>query len=78
NPVIFIKNALSPAEISRVIILDEDKKQALAIASETQFSLAIGKQGLNVRLANRLCDWSIDVKTEEQAAEMDLSEFTSR
>ncbi|MBD5436932.1 MAG: transcription termination/antitermination protein NusA [Treponema sp.] len=78
NPVVFIKNALSPAEISRVIILDEDKKQALAIASESQFSLAIGKQGLNVRLANRLCDWSIDVKTEEQAAEMDLSEFTSR
>lgn len=74
DPTVFIKNALSPAEVEKVLILDEDKKQALAVVSESQFSLAIGKQGQNVRLANRLCDWSIDVKTEEQAAEMDLSE----
>ena len=78
DPVVFIKNALSPAEVERVLIIDEEKRQALAIVNESQFSLAIGKQGQNVRLANRLCDWSIDVKTEEQAAEMDLSEFTSR
>ena len=77
DPVQFIKNALSPAEVSNVFILDEDKKQALAVVPDAQFSLAIGKQGQNVRLANRLCDWSIDVKTEEQAAEMDLSEISS-
>ena len=78
DPRVFIKNALSPAEVSRVVILDNDKKEALAIVNEAQFSLAIGKQGQNVRLANRLCDWSIDVKTEEQAAEMDLSEVDTR
>ena len=78
DPTVFIKNALSPAEVSKVIILDADKKQALAIVSDTQFSLAIGKQGQNVRLANKLCDWTIDVKTEEQAADMDLSEVVSR
>jgi N utilization substance protein A len=78
DPVEFIKNALSPAEVEKVLITDEEKRTALAIVNESQFSLAIGKQGQNVRLANRLCDWSIDVKTEEQAAEMDLSEFTSR
>lgn len=78
DPVIFIRNALLPAEVSKVIILDEDKKQALAIVPDDQFSLAIGKQGQNVRLANRLCDWSIDVKTEEQAADIDLSEVSSR
>ena len=78
EPTAFIKNALSPAEVGRVIILDQDKKQALAIVPESQFSLAIGKQGLNVRLANRLCDWNIDVKTEEQAAELDLSEIATR
>ena len=78
DPIIFIRNALSPAEVLRVIILDEDKKQALAIVSDSQFSFAIGKQGLNVKLANKLCDWSIDVKTEEQAAELDLNELTSR
>lgn len=78
DPVEFIKNALSPAEVDRVLITDEEKKQALAIVNESQFSLAIGKQGQNVRLANRLCDWSIDVKTEEQAAEIDLSQFSTR
>ncbi len=78
DPVVFIKNALSPAEVSRVIILDEDKKQALAVVSDAQFSIAIGAKGQNVRLANRLCDWSIDVKTEEQAAELDLSSVGTR
>lgn len=74
NPAEFIKNALSPAQVSRVVILDEEKRQALAIVDDSQFSLAIGKQGQNVRLANRLCDWSIDVKTEEQCEGMDFSE----
>ncbi|MCR5723607.1 MAG: transcription termination factor NusA [Treponema sp.] len=78
DPTVFIKNALSPAEVSKVIIRDADKKTALAIVPEDQFSLAIGKQGQNVRLANRLCDWSIDVKTEDQVSEADLTETSSR
>ncbi len=78
DPHVFIKNALSPAEVTRVVILDSDKKTALAIVPDSQFSLAIGKQGMNVRLANRLCDWNIDVKTEEQAAELDLTENDRR
>ena len=78
DPHEFIKNALSPAEVKRVVILDRDKKEALAIVADSQFSLAIGKQGQNVRLANKLCDWAIDVKTEEQAADMDLTEVDSR
>lgn len=73
DPVEFIKNALSPAEVSQVVVLDESKRQALAIVADNQLSLAIGKQGLNVRLANRLADWSIDVKTDEQFEEMDIS-----
>ncbi|MCR4899528.1 MAG: transcription termination factor NusA [Treponema sp.] len=77
DPVEFIKNALSPAQVNRVLIMDADKRQALAIVEESQFSLAIGRQGQNVRLANRLCDWNIDVKTVEQAAEMDLSSFNT-
>lgn len=78
DPTVFIKNALSPAEVSRVVIMDASKKLALAIVPDSQFSLAIGKQGQNVRLANRLCDWNIDVKTEEQAADIDFSEIDSR
>ena len=73
DPSIFIANALSPAKVNRVVILDAEKKMALAIVDDDQFSLAIGKQGQNVRLANRLCDWTIDVKTEEQCEGMDLS-----
>ncbi|MBN1648997.1 MAG: transcription termination/antitermination protein NusA [Spirochaetales bacterium] len=73
DPRVFIKNALSPAEVMHVLILDEVKRQALAVVVENQLSLAIGKQGLNVRLANRLADWNIDVKTESQFQEMDIS-----
>jgi N utilization substance protein A len=78
DPRMFIKNALLPAEVKQVIVVDEAKKSALAIVGDNQFSLAIGKQGLNVRLANRLVDWNIDVKTEQQFAEMDLSAETKR
>ena len=73
NPAEFSKNALSPAQVERVVIMDAEKRQALAIVEDSQFSLAIGKQGQNVRLANRLCDWNIDVKTVEQAEDIDFS-----
>jgi len=78
DPTVFIKNALSPVEVLHVVLFDEAKKQALAVVAENQFSLAIGKQGLNVRLANRLTDWNIDVKTEQQFEEMDISAETKR
>jgi N utilization substance protein A len=78
DPRKFIKNALSPAEVRDVIVLDESKHQALAVVAESQLSLAIGKQGLNVRLANRLADWNIDVKTDAQFAEMDIASESRR
>ena len=78
DPKTFIKNALSPADVKMVILLDEGKRQALAVVEESQLSLAIGKQGLNVRLANRLVDWNIDVKTEEQFDEMDIAMETKK
>jgi N utilization substance protein A len=78
DPRKFIKNALSPAEVRDVVILDESKHQALAVVAESQLSLAIGKQGLNVRLANRLADWNIDVKTDAQFAELDIASESRR
>ncbi|GHV82756.1 transcription termination/antitermination protein NusA [Spirochaetia bacterium] len=78
DPQTFIKNALSPADVREVIILDEGKHQALAVVNENQLSLAIGKQGQNVRLANRLSDWNIDVKTMAQFEEMDISSESRR
>ncbi len=72
----FIKDSLTPAKIDHVYILDEDLHKALVVVSDDQLSLAIGKMGQNVRLANRLIDWAIDVKTSSQFAEMKAnSEF---
>ena len=66
DPVEFIKNALSPAKNAIVNIIDEKKKEALAILDENNFSLAIGKKGNNVKLASRLTKYKISVKTLAQ------------
>ena len=65
DPVVFIKNALSPAKEVNVLILNPDENHAIAIAEGEQLSLAIGKRGQNVRLAARLTKFRIDVKTPE-------------
>ena len=65
----FIENALSPAKNITVIITSDDNNEATAIVDEDNLSLAIGKKGLNVRLAARLTHFKIDVKTYEQAKE---------
>lgn len=66
NPVEFISNALSPAKISAVKILDEYHQHALAEVKDDQFSLAIGKKGQNVRLAAKLTGWKIDVRSPKE------------
>ncbi|MEW5768428.1 MAG: transcription termination factor NusA [bacterium] len=68
DPVTFITNALNPAQISQVI-LDESKKTATVIVPDNQLSLAIGKEGQNVRLAAKLTNWRIDIKKETELAE---------
>jgi transcription termination/antitermination protein NusA len=78
DPRRFIRNALSPADVKEVYVLDEGKKSALAVVDESQLSVAIGKQGMNVRLANRMCDWNIDVKTDEQFRDLDLGSEARR
>ncbi len=62
----YIENALSPAK-TVAIVADEDTKQALVIVPDNQLSLAIGKEGQNARLAARLTDFKIDIKSESQA-----------
>ncbi|MCW8133140.1 MAG: transcription termination/antitermination protein NusA [Planctomycetota bacterium] len=66
SPDIFIRNALSPAEITAVE-LDRESQHARVIVPEDQLSLAIGKKGQNVRLTAKLTHWHIDIMTEEQA-----------
>lgn len=65
----FISSALSPARVIRVI-LDEEEKSARVIVADHQLSLAIGKEGQNARLAAKLTDWKIDIKSETQYREM--------
>jgi N utilization substance protein A len=66
DPETYIKNALSPAKVSR-IILDRDEKQMTIIVAEDQMSLAIGKKGQNVRLAAKLVKWKVDIKGSAEA-----------
>ncbi len=65
DPYVLIRNVLSPAEVEKVI-LDEELKEATAVVPDFQLSLAIGKEGQNVRLAARLSGWKIDIKSHSQ------------
>lgn len=71
NPLEFIAKSLSPAKVISVTELDGDK-QAIAVVPDDKLSLAIGRNGQNVRLAARLTGWKIDVKSESVAQTMDL------
>jgi len=69
DPARFVSNALAPAQISLAVV-DEEKKTLLVVAPDDQLSLAIGRQGQNVRLASQLLGWRIDVKSEQKYAKM--------
>ncbi|OGI03791.1 MAG: transcription termination/antitermination protein NusA [Candidatus Melainabacteria bacterium GWF2_37_15] len=71
NPVEYITNALSPARIVSVQILDPDNRVAVVIVPDDQLSLAIGREGQNVRLAHRLTGWKIDIKSLSQYEKME-------
>ena len=70
-PGLFIMEALKPARVVGIIV-DEENKSATAIVKDDSLSLAIGKKGVNARLAVRLTGYNIDIKTETQAAEEGL------
>jgi N utilization substance protein A len=73
----YAANALNPAKISKVLIIDPAEKRMEVIVEEKQQSLAIGKKGQNVRLASKLIGWQIDVKSEEQKKQEVLSVMES-
>ena len=69
----FIENALSPAKNLHVFITDEKKQEALVVVDNDNLSLAIGKKGLNVKLASRLTKYKLDIKTTDQSKEMGIN-----
>ncbi len=68
----FVQAALSPAEVSSVKILSSEEKKIEVIVGDDQLSLAIGKNGQNVRLASKLTGWSIDIRSKKELAKEKL------
>ena len=73
----FIVNALAPAEVTKVVMDEEDERVEVVVPDE-QLSLAIGRRGQNVRLASQLSGWQIDIMTESQESERRQREFSER
>jgi len=72
EPGKMISAALSPSKVEMVLI-DEEEKSALVVVPDYQLSLAIGKEGQNVRLAARLCNWKIDIKSHSKYDELEAA-----
>jgi N utilization substance protein A len=70
DPATYIANSLSPAKVDEVILLNPDERQSLVLVPENQLSLAIGKEGQNVRLAARLTGWKIDIKETSEGEKL--------
>src|ERR1700716_212122 len=66
DPIAFVTNALSPAKVQRVSIVDDGERVMEVVVEDKQLSLAIGKKGQNVRLAAKLTGWGIDIKGEKE------------
>jgi len=76
EPATFVVNALAPAEVSKVVLDDENHAMEVVVPDD-QLSLAIGRRGQNVRLASQLTGWSIDILTEAAESERRTEEFRS-
>jgi N utilization substance protein A len=77
DPATFIVNGLAPAEVTKVV-LDEEQQKIEVVVPDEQLSLAIGRRGQNVRLASQLTQWDIMILTEEEESERRQEEFRSR
>ncbi len=73
DPAEFVAHALSPARVSRVVVVDAQARAARVIVPDYQFSLAIGKEGQNVRLAARLTGWRIDIHPDTPGTEAQVA-----
>lgn len=76
DPAKYVYNALAPARVS-MVMADEEAKTLLVVVPDDQLSLAIGRQGQNVRLASKLLGWRIDVKSEQRYANLDDKGYQS-
>ena len=77
EPATFVVNALAPAEVTKVVMDDENHTMEVVVPDD-QLSLAIGRRGQNVRLASQLTAWAIDIMAEAEESERRNEEFRSR
>src|SRR6184192_2741098 len=77
DPATFVVNALAPAEVSKVV-MDEEQRRIEVVVPDDQLSLAIGRRGQNVRLGSQLTGWDIDILTEAEESERRTEEFRTR
>ena len=77
EPATFIVNGLAPAEVTKVV-LDEEQNRIEVVVPDEQLSLAIGRRGQNVRLASQLTGWDIDILTEAEESDRRVEEFRTR
>ena len=77
EPATFIVNGLAPAEVTKVV-LDEEQNRIEVVVPDEQLSLAIGRRGQNVRLASQLTGWDIDILTEAEESDRRVEEFRER
>lgn len=73
DPIEFIRNSLSPAKNLRIFILDEKTTETMVVVDKENLSLAIGKKGINVKLASRLTHYNLEIKTVEQVKEAGIN-----
>jgi N utilization substance protein A len=76
EPAQFVINAMSPAEVTSIVV-DEDAHSMDVVVDEEQLAQAIGRNGQNVRLASELTGWTLNILTEEEAAQKNEEEYTS-
>jgi N utilization substance protein A len=74
----YIINAMNPVKITRIILTDEENKEAILVVNESQLSIAIGRQGQNIRLVSKLVGWKLDVITEKEFEQSEYAEYARK
>jgi N utilization substance protein A len=74
----YISNAMNPVKISRILVTDDEKKEALIVVHDAQLAIAIGRQGQNIRLVSKLVGMKLDVMPESEFETSEYAEFARK
>ena len=74
----YIANAMNPVKISRIVVTDDENKEALIVVHDSQLSIAIGRAGQNIRLVSKLVGWKLDIMPESEFETSEYAEFARK